>query len=176
MNIRPRLQIQTSLTAMRDVVVPAIDPANKFAVEQAQLVIGMLVLLEKTLPLAFRYDRDELARTLQLATKLQQNLADIDGERSSLDELSSSSKVAADVLDRAKADPNELEAAVGDLRAKVGTLITEFYARTSGSDQPIVSAAVLASAKEQLIRERAWVLCQGWESDPGSLPPIEKVI
>ena len=176
MNIRPRLQLQTTLTAMRDVIVPAIDPANKVALEQAQLVIGMLVLLEKTLPLAYRYDRDELRRTLQLATTLQQSLADVEGEHSTLCELASSSAAAADVLDRAKADPFELEAAVGDLRAKIGALITEVYPRTHGSLQATVSGAVLASAKEQLIRERAWVVCQGWESDPSSLASIETVI
>jgi hypothetical protein len=161
---------------MRDVVLPAIDATDKVALEQAQLVIGMLVLLENTLPLAFRYDRDELSRTLKLASTLQKEYASIGDGGLIIDALAASASAAEDVLDRAKAEPRELEVAVGDLRAKIGALITATYAQASAPARNIVSRAVLAIAKDQLLRERAWVVCQGWESNPGSLPPIETMI
>ncbi len=36
--------------------------------------------------------------------------------------------------------------------------------------------ACLANAKEQLLRERSWLVMQGWEADPSEVPPIESLI
>jgi hypothetical protein len=38
------------------------------------------------------------------------------------------------------------------------------------------NAIVTAHAKEQLLRERAWLIGQGWEADPASIPAIETLI
>ncbi|MCK9285355.1 MAG: hypothetical protein M0P39_13860, partial [Rhodocyclaceae bacterium] len=61
MDLRPALQVQTVIKAMTDVVLPAVDPNNKLAQEQARLVIGMLHLVMQRQPLMYRYDRDELS-------------------------------------------------------------------------------------------------------------------
>ena len=42
MDIRPALQIQTVIKTLTDVVLPAVDPSNKLAIEQARLAIGTL--------------------------------------------------------------------------------------------------------------------------------------
>ena len=36
--------------------------------------------------------------------------------------------------------------------------------------------ATLAMSREQLLRERAWVITQGWEPDPKAVPPIEELL
>ena len=50
MDLRPSLQVQTVIKAMTDVVLPAVDPNNKLAQEQARLVIGMLHLVAQRQP------------------------------------------------------------------------------------------------------------------------------
>ena len=75
MQLRPDLRIQSSIDAMVNVVIPAIDKEDGLAQEQAQLVVGMLSLLAQWLPLEYRYDRDELARLLAAADEVGGQLA-----------------------------------------------------------------------------------------------------
>ena len=176
MDLRPALQVQTVIKAMTDVVLPAVDPNNKLAQEQARLVIGMLNLVLQRQPLMYRYDRDELSRFLALADTLQSQTKDLPGAAQALHALAASVESGEDVLDRAQAEPSELEMANFDLREKIGALITATYAGTETSKLKHISATVTAHAKEQLLRERAWLIGQGWEADPKSIPAIETLI
>ncbi|MCK9285184.1 MAG: hypothetical protein M0P39_12990, partial [Rhodocyclaceae bacterium] len=81
-----------------------------------------------------------------------------------------------DVLDRARAEPSELEAANFELREKIGALITALYSGTETGKLKHISGIVTAHAKEQLLRERSWLIGQGWEADPKSIPAIETLI
>jgi hypothetical protein len=176
MELRPTIQIQSILKAMTDVVLPAVDPENKLAQEQARLVIGMLHLLAQRLPLIYRYDRDELSRCLALAHALRQQVQDIPRASESARHLAASVAAGENVLDRAKAEPGELEAAIFDLREKVGAMIQTANAAATASQLQGMKSVVLAAAKEQLIRERAWLSMQGWEPDPKKVPSIECLI
>ena len=176
MDLRPALQIQTAIKAMTDVVLPAVDAGNKLAQEQARLVIGMLHLVAQRQPLMYRYDRDELSRFLALADTLQSQVKDIPDAAQTLHALTSSVEIGADVLDRAQAEPSELEAANFDLREKIGALVTAVYSSPDKNKLKHVSATVMAHAKEQLLRERSWLIGQGWESHPESIPEIETLI
>lgn len=176
MDLRPALQIQTVIKAMTDVVFPAVDPNNKLAQEQAGLVIGMLHLVAQRLPLMYRYDRDELSRFLALAETLQNEAKKLPGATAALHALATSADVGENVLDRAQAEPSELEAASFELREKIGALITAIYAETDTASLSHISAIVTAHAKEQLLRERSWLIAQGWEADPKTIPAIETLI
>ena len=46
MDVRPELQITSMMKAMEDIVLPAVDPDNRLAQEQARLVIATLRLVE----------------------------------------------------------------------------------------------------------------------------------
>ncbi|PKO89842.1 MAG: hypothetical protein CVU18_02810 [Betaproteobacteria bacterium HGW-Betaproteobacteria-12] len=176
MDLRPALQIKTVIKAMLDVVLPAVDPHNKLAQEQARLVVGMLQLLARHLPLIYRYDRDELSGLLALANALQEqarNLPGIDGARHA---LVTSAEAGSDVLERARAEPGELEAANFDLRERVGALITAMYSANDFSSLKHVSETIAMHSREQLLRERAWLVSQGWEANPQTLPAIEELI
>jgi hypothetical protein len=39
-----------------------------------------------------------------------------------------------------------------------------------------ISSMVLAHAKQQLLRERAWLIAQGWAPDPKSIPAVDTLI
>ncbi len=54
MQLREDLQLQTAIRALTEVVTPAVDTSNALAVEQLQVVIGMLHLMAARLPLRFR--------------------------------------------------------------------------------------------------------------------------
>ena len=71
MQMRPEIQIQSILKAMIDVVLPAVDPKNPLAQEQARLVMGMLTVMAGQLPRQYRFDCDELSRLLKLSQRMQ---------------------------------------------------------------------------------------------------------
>jgi predicted nuclease with TOPRIM domain len=176
MDLRPSLQLPAMIKAMTDVVIPALEPGNRMAQEQARLIVGMLGLMAARLPLMFAYDRDELERYLSLSDTL---LKHVNGKASALaaaKELDASAAHGAEVLDRARAEPGELEAAVLSLRAKVSALVRSVYDEGEPAIRGAVSRAVLSASKDQLDRERSWLIPQGWEADPSALTPIEKLI
>ena len=105
MQLREDLQLQTVIRALTEVVMPAVDSGNALAVEQLQVVIGMLHLLAARLPLRFRYDCDELARLLELCKAL---------DASEGSALARANVAGAAVLARAQADPVEVLQALHD--------------------------------------------------------------
>ncbi len=156
MQIRAEIALKAVLKSLTDVVLPALDPDNKLAQEQSQLVIGLLGLIAARLPLQHRYDADELARAIALAHRLGVDCGQ-----------------AADILERARVSPAELVSATDALNAAIGARIDAVAEGTSAAERKAMTTAVLASAHEQHLRERSWLLMQGWETDPGSVPPIE---
>lgn len=176
MQLRPQLQIQSILKAMVDVVLPAVDPDNKLAQEQARLIMGTLGLMAKQLTVQFRFDCNELARMVEFSHELRR-LALGGAETSEASaQLAASTNRASGVLDRAKAGPDEVEQAVRELRAATGAVVTGVYRDGEASSQDRIQKAVLAMSKDQLIRDRALLITQGWEPDPQAVPAIEELI
>lgn len=172
MQMRPQLQIQSMIKALTDVVLPAIDPGNKLAQEQSRLVVGMLALMARQIPLQFRFDCDELARLLELARELRMQArggASTDEAQASLVEAIDA---GAAVLERAKADPSDVERAGCALRIATGELISAVYRDGEPASVTRVERTALASAKQQLLRDRAFLITQNWEPDPKDVPAI----
>lgn len=176
MDLRPELQLKAAIKALTDVVLPAVDPNNKLAQEQGHLAVGMLSIALERLPLLYRYDRDELKRQLALAARLQALTAGTPGAEAERAALADGAAQGSELLDRAGAEPGALEASNGDLRARIGALVTALYAGNDPATLKDVSAVLLASGREQLLRERAWLIGQGWEPDPAAVPSIESLL
>jgi hypothetical protein len=176
MELRPEFQIRTMIKAMTDVVLPAVDPENKLAREQAGLVVVMLRFLAERLPLAARYDRCELTRAVKLSARLGAHSRG--GARTELAarQLREDAAAAGELLARAGADPAELESAVRVMRSAVAAFVQSVYEDGEKGCKLEVRRLVLEAAKEDLLHERAWVLPQGWELDPAAIPPIESLI
>ncbi len=174
MDIRPTIQLAAVIKAMQDIVLPAVDPGNKMAQEQARLAIATLQFVVQRLPLMFRYDRDELDRYLGLARAL---LTRSEGGRATGEaaaNLATSVAAGADVLKRAKAEPAELEGAIFELRQTVGELIQSAYGDARPASLAAIRRLVLDSSKVQLDRERGWVLTMGFEPNPSVVTPVEQ--
>ena len=176
MQMRPAIQIKSMVKAMTDVVLPAIDPANKLAQEQARLVIGMLSLMAQQLPLQFRFDCDELARLLKLSAELK----DYTGNSAEVEACVADMKLIATqgttVLDQAQAGPEQVERVSRELRAAVSQVVLAVYRAEETDAIQRVQDLVLAISKEQLQRDRSWVLMQGWEPDPAAVPDIHDLL
>lgn len=175
MQLRADIQLQTAIRALTEVVAPAVDAGNALAVEQLQVVIGMLHLMAVRLPLQVRYDCDELARLLELSKALNAELDD-DGHQGAISALAGASSAGAAILARAQADPSELLQAIRDLRSLSGALVTAVYRDGNTAARTRITTLVLTHADQQLLRERAWVAPQGWETQPERLPAIADLL
>ena len=176
MQLRPEVALRAMIKSLRDVVLPAVDPDNKLALEQLQVSIGLLSLMEQRLPLSFRFDCDELRRLLDFAAELAQVAGAGGLATDDLRDLHAAAASGAAVLARAQADPAEVLAAVRALRAAGSNLVTVAYPALAGADRVALERCVLTMSEAQLLRDRAWVLPQGWEPHPDSLPAISELL
>ena len=176
MQMRPEVQIKSIIKALADVVLPAVDPNNKLAQEQTQLAMGLLTLMSKQLPLQFRFDCDELERLLGLSEKLAAQAIGGAKTQAAVDELNSQAQAASAVLQAARSGPEQIHEMVRALRSATGELVTQTYCDGTPESRMAISCGVLETSKEQLLRDRSWLLMQGWETDPESVPAIEQLL
>lgn len=175
MDVRPEIQIQSMIKAMIDVVLPAVDEENKLAQEQARLIIGTLQLVAKRLPIAYRYDVDELRRYVGLAQDMMAAVGD-GVDTALVADLKALTARSADVLEGARSEPSDVENAAFELRAVVGRLVQE--ASQPGIDSGIrksVRRLVLQASKVELDREVAVVAEMGFCNPlEAPRPPIDQ--
>jgi hypothetical protein len=172
MQLRPEISIHAMIKSLTDAVLPAVDPNNKLAVEQLQLSIGLLSMMEQRMPLEFKFDCDELDRLLGFAAEIKRHAKG--GE--ALADLVASEAKGADVRRRAQASPAEVVAAVHALRESGGALAASAYREGTPEQRAAVMKTVLSMSEQQLLRDRAWVMPQGWEAQPELVPSIEKLL
>ena len=175
MQLRADIQIQSVLKAMTDVILPALDPQNQLAQEQVRLCMGLLSVLRQQLPLQFKFDLDELKRQIALTERLLELAGGHEFGDHSVSKLQGEHAKAVDVLQRAKAGPDEVLAAVRALRSVTGELLQAEDLQKSPLC-PAVDHAVLESSRAQLLRDRSWVLAQNWEANPAAIPPIDTLL
>jgi len=173
MQMRPEIQITSVIKAVKDVLIPAIDPNNKLAVEQAQLVVGLLSLLASQLPVQFR---DELARLLATAESLTAIPADDTNLATAIGELAASRTAGASILEHCRVDPAILVNSVRELRQKVGAVVSAAAGTSDVATQLRIEKIILDLSKEQLLRDRSLMKPQGWEPDPAALPAIAELL
>ncbi len=176
MQMHPALQIQSMIKALTDVVLPAVDPANKLAQEQTRLVLGTLGLMAQQYPLRFQFNCDELSRLLKLAGVLQEVARGGPEIAACVGKMVVAAAVAGRTLERAQAGPDAVEQAVREMRAATSQVVRSVYIDGDEAALKQVESAVLAHAKDQLLRDRSWVLTQGWEPDPAALPKIQDLL
>lgn len=176
MQLRPEFQIQTIIKAMMEDVIPALDQTNQLAMQSAQLTIGTLALIAQHLPLQYRYDCDELGRLLALSETLSGHAKGGEATKTALGDLQRAGRDGNGVLERARAEPAEIVEAIRSLRAAAAKAVRAVHAEGSETSQAAVEKTVLAMSQEQLLRDRSWLLMQGWEPDPKSIPAVDNLL
>ena len=173
MDLRPKLQIQTMIKAMTDVVLPAVDPNNQLACEQAQIVLGMLHLMAARLPWQFRYDVDELDRALNLSADILVQGRGGEDTQNALRTLEHAAKHGDKLLSAAKVSSEELEDAILALRTQTSEVIRALWVDGDSNCRESIGRAVLNASKEQIDRERAWFAPQAWDSEENAPASLE---
>jgi len=176
MQLRTEIQLKTMMKAMDDVILPAIDSSNQLALEQAQLVKAMMGLMAHQLPLQFDFDRDELQRLIDTADKIQAVCLQLQGPPVISGELYSQAEQASTILSRCTVNPALVEERIRVLRRLVGEAVQEIQSVSDHKLREKLEGAVVAMSREQLLRDRALMIKQGWEVDPESLPTIESLL
>lgn len=166
MEIRADIVLQAVVKSFSEVILPALDPNNSLAQEQSRLMLGLLTLLRERLPRQYEYDKDELSRLLALAGEL--DIAAHPARAAQVD-------ACLAVRERAGATPTELVEAITVMRSMVSDAVERVFAGPGQETSPALKS-VMAAAREQHLRQRAWLLMQGWESDPAAVPAIEELI
>jgi hypothetical protein len=172
MQLRPQIRIQTAIEALTHVVIPAIDPKESRAIEQAKLAVGMLTLVSEWLPYEYRYDCDELAHLAGLANDLTSSTQGGKQTRESASRLAEAAADGADALRRAGAEPAELWESIQLLRIRLGELVTAVFEDGELQSRAAVQEAVLDFSKRQVLHERSAVAGQGFEGTNPALPSL----
>lgn len=175
MELRPALQIKTVIHALEEAILPALDPKNIMAQEQGQLAVSVLNMISRNLPLQYQYDRLELSEFVGLASSLTTQSKQNGLASEALTALQDCLGHSTQVLQRAQADPTELEQANRNLREYLGLALSSLCASASAEQLKPLYATVLEHAEAQLLRERSWVSEQNWEADI-SLPALASLL
>jgi hypothetical protein len=160
------LQLRVVIKALRDVVSPAVEPANRLAMEQLQLSIATLGLLQARLPLLHQCARRELANAIALAEALGA-VADTGGL------LDAPLAPARAAVEGADSSAIELEAC----KARLLEAACRVVERSAGdATDRAIARAIIAASKPQFDLARAWCLPAGFELHPGEVPPLEELL
>jgi hypothetical protein len=179
MQLRSDIQLSTLIQAMTNVIIPAIDSENQLAQEQAQLMVGMLQLMSCQLPLQYRFDRDELTRLIEYSEQLVNTGSQcaLSGNvKADFEQLAKRSDDSQRLLQRCDADPAELHIAVRQLREDISQVVKSVSSKGDIDLIGHVENIVLELSRDQLVRDRALLVVQGWEPDPEALPDINELL
>ncbi len=176
MQLRPEIQITAIVKAMKDVVIPAVDADNKLATEQAQLIVGLLTLMAHQLPRLFHFDCDELQRLIACASQLEAIPGGDPAIGAAQARLGADATRATALLERCSVNPAALTEAVREMRAALATLMSAAAPGQDPAALRVIEGAVLDLSRQQLLRDRALLLPQGWEPDPTAIPDIDTLL
>lgn len=156
------LQLKVVLKALREVVLPAVDPANGVALEQLHLAMMTVDLVRGQMPFRHQRIRQELRNARDLAAQV----ADAGG-----------SGIAVDLIAEAEAalgDPEGSEAALDAIRLRILSAVEEVVATSGGKAE--IARAVIAATRPQTLLTRAWCAPAGFEVDPQHVPPLDSLL
>jgi len=163
----PDLELQLSVTikALRDVVLPAIDPADGVAIEQAHLALATLGMVRAHLPLRQNLAQTELSNALARADSL-------DTGATAETALATARSKAKAVAGNPASCQDEMEAARLSLLEEMERLIADVPAHRFAA----LGRSCLAAMQPQLDLQRRWVADAGFDPDATGLPAIEKML
>ncbi len=162
-------QLGVVLRALGEVVLPALDGADKHVVEQLHLSMAALNFMRQRLPEAGRFFRVELADYAGLAEAIADLL--LPHDTTGAEPLRALADAGRAMLRNPVADWADHIEATRRLRAAIAGAIEH------GTDTPYrhaLNELVMATSSEMHMRARAWYLPFGFEPDPEALPVLDR--
>lgn len=166
--------IRAAARAMREVVLPGIDPSNATAVDQGTIVLGTLELLAERVLWLYEYEVAELTEFHALGLAL---LEVADQPALGADEAIERCRAAVDGVgdpSRTTAPYVDLRATVIDLKAAVDELVIHLLNESAAA--AATAGLVLAQSRQQITRERVWNRRAGFDSRADSLPSLVELL
>ena len=161
------LRIRTMNKALADVVLPAIDPDNKAAAEQLQLVIGSLNLMQEQIDYANWYEIVDGRSMIAMAEKV----AELAGQPLGR-EVDDAIAVTKDVGTRHNVTLSQIRDANYVLRETLCDAISKVLSTVDTETARAISRAVIDLTEDQTSRERAFVAKTGFDVFPDTLKSI----
>jgi hypothetical protein len=165
------IRIRSMSKALADTILPAIDPSNQAALEQAHIVLGSLEILRQQINFVHPFVVADI-RSLASLTRLV--ATEVGGHHAK-----ASDRTIAAALTTAECPDSSissLQSANGTLRTLLSDLIEQGYA--TGDDDMIrrLQDLVIANSRDQIARERAFVAGAGFDVFPETLVTIETAL
>ncbi|KQX24245.1 MULTISPECIES: hypothetical protein [unclassified Sphingomonas] len=155
----PDLQLRVAIKALRDVVMPSLDPENALANEQLQLTLATLEMVRSRLPMVHEVARKELENAVDLARSVDPEET-IAGMIASAEELLGDSASTTSAIDASRIS-------LLDEVSKSLNCVTDSERRM------VLARSVIAASKSQCDLARGWSLPGGFERDPQEVPILE---
>jgi hypothetical protein len=156
--------------ALRDVIIPAIDPQRANAVEQAGYCLRHLNLVATQCQWEYPFVLAELRDFLEL-TRTLQGIAGASAPAAVREQASGAEAAAGEFAPLRLPGMTTVRQAVTGLRQAADELLKA--ALDAGPEaRSAAGAAVVDMARRREIREGAWIRGQGYDSAPGGGPDI----
>ncbi|MFW2830315.1 hypothetical protein [Sphingomonas sp. ID0503] len=154
------LQLQVVLKALRDTVMPAIEPAQRMAVEQLGLSIATLAMVRARLPYAAAREWQDLSDAVALAKAVAS------------DRLARSITHGEALLAKVCPEPRALTAARQAILTEVSAEVND----AQGDRAEALMRIVIEKSKPSTDLARAWSKVAGFEPDPAEVPELESLL
>lgn len=161
------LQLQAVIKALTDTVMPAIDPTNKMAMEQAGLAVATLSMARNRLPLVRRLARHGLQMAIAMADELVAAVPVVAAG------LTAPLAAGRQALQDPALDTADIDAVLRGLNDAIGALIDD---SSNGPQIATIEAIIIRRGKLATDLGRAWTMPSGFEPNPASVPTIESLL
>ncbi|MGQ2942475.1 MAG: hypothetical protein ACT6Q7_00585 [Blastomonas fulva] len=161
-------ELQVVLRALGEVVLPALDGAEKHVVEQLHLSMAALEFIRQRLPLAVQFYRRDLGDYIALADDVATLLTADEADRAG--HLRALADRGRAVLADAGLQQSDWVAATRQLRSAVTEAVE---ASGNAAYEQALDQLVLDHASAVHLRARAWNLPFGFELRPQDLPAFD---
>lgn len=175
MRLNEELRLRTMIKAMSEVIIPAIDPKQLLAMDQAKIVLASLGLLLDQCGKSYRFD---VAEIRSLALCLRETLDCVeDGGRNR--DLRTEAERVLEALDAVSSLRLPQEFRIYELAAEakrcLDAIVSEVHADPDRGRRQRVARSIMAHSGRQLRRERAWVRATGFD-DCADVPSLEELL
>lgn len=154
-------QLQVVQRALGEVVLPALQNADKHVIEQLHLSLAAIGFMRQRLPHARRYYRGTLQHYLELSAAV---VALLPADAGDLALLAAEGRA---VLDDPSSTDADFCAATGVLRAKIAATVE---AGQGTAQESALDALIMDHSERILMEDRAWCVPLGFELRPDDLP------
>lgn len=167
------LRLTAVVKALEDIITPALPAEARFAHEQ-------LALIKKSIRIAIDHIPHEqafMARDAQDYLALAQSLiGHVSPGTDQHEQLSALIARGEAIVPASIPNRPEFELFLRQLRREVETAVEMLCGQPAGSGLREVQLLVLDHCARQTLRERAWTIATGFESNPGAIPPVETLL